>query len=480
MTVHRGTRILTWALIAVLLAALAPVLSTAQAKGGGVIAYGDTVTGAINNANYFEVWQFTGTQGDRVRIEMQGDGSLDAYLGLLQSSTEEVIAEDDDSAGNGNALIEMALPASGEYVIIATRYNLDEGTSQGNYTLTLSAGSVTPVVNPVVSTEPVELSAGVYYMGDMAFDTQVSGTISADSYAQIYTLDVQAGTEVVVGMFAAGGSLDPYLIFMTEDGDVLAEDDDSGAQVEGASKVDALLSLTVQDTATYYVAATRAGVDSGKSTGDYAVMAVISSQHEQPVDNTNGVAVMDPVTVGASVQGEITGDAYMHVYPYQGQAGEELTITMTGSGQLDAYLGVLDADGNVIAEDDDSAGGLNAQISLRLPESGTYLIVATRAGLDSGSTTGAYTLEVASGTPEPPAGQTGLGGFGGLPGRALTGEGETFYLRGLGKSDNPAKASALGQFLNQSSLPGRGSRKSDLSMLATGANAIPMDQISLP
>jgi hypothetical protein len=142
-----------------------------------------------------------------------------------------------------------------------------------------------------------------------------------------------------------------------------------------------------------------------------------------------------------------------------GTAGEQITITMTGSGGLDAYLGILDPDNNVIAEDDDSAGGTNAQISIRLPESGSYLIVATRVGLDQGSTTGPYTLTIAAGTPPPPVGTTTTtGGFGGLPGRAIESEQGTFYLRGFGASDNDAKCTALAVFSGvcvSSAVPGR-------------------------
>ena len=139
-------------------------------------------------------------------------------------------------------------------------------------------------------------------------------------------------------------------------------------------------------------------------------------------------------------------------------AGEQVTITMTGAGGLDSYLGLLDPAGDVIAEDDDSAGGTNAQISIQLPEAGRYTIVATRNGIDQGSTVGSYSLVVTSGTPAVPAQQSGLGGFGGLPGRALeTGE-STFYLRGFGRSDNPAKNTPIENFFmsaQESTLPGR-------------------------
>jgi hypothetical protein len=146
----------------------------------------------------------------------------------------------------------------------------------------------------------------------------------------------------------------------------------------------------------------------------------------------------------------------MHIWGFDGQAGQQVTITMRGEGGLDAYLGIIDPNNEVIAEDDDSGGGSDAQISLRLPENGTYVIVATRNGIDAGTTTGDYTLEVTDGTPEPPTGQTGIGGFGGLPGRAFPMDnGPTFFLRGTGASTDPAKSQPIEQFVTRSALPGR-------------------------
>jgi hypothetical protein len=129
---------------------------------------------------------------------------------------------------------------------------------------------------------------------------------------------------------------------------------------------------------------------------------------------------------------------------------------MTGDDSLGSYLGLIDPNDEVIAEDDDSAGGTNAQISIRLPESGTYVIVVTRNGLDQGTTEGSYTLDLVSGQPEAPEGVSGFGGFGGLPGRAFAGEGTTLYLRGNGASDNPDKATGLESLLApDQGMPGR-------------------------
>jgi len=447
------------------LALSVPALPRAHAVGGGAIAYGDVVQGMITNAAYYELWLFTGTKGDRVQILMQGDGNLDPYLGLIDDSAEQLLAEDDDSGGNGNAYIETTLPGSGEFIIVATRYGLDTGTTTGRYTLTLQGGSGPTNVSSPTTTGPVEVSPGVFYMGDLTLGEPVTGTLDDAAYAQVYSVELQAGSEFVVVMYAAEGSqLDPYLIFGTEAGDVLAEDDDSGVQAEGG-KFDALVQVTIPQDGVYLVGATRSGMEVGKSSGAYVLYAGIPGAtpvvQEEPVQQElpPGMAYMGEIAAGASISGTITADSFFHIYEYAGTAGEQITITMTGTGGLDAYLGILDPNDNVIAEDDDSGGGTNAQIAIRLPESGSYLIVATRAGLDEGSTTGPYTLKIVPGTPPPPSGTgTATGGFGGLPGRALESEQGTLYLRGFGATDNDAKCTELAVFSGvcvSSTVPGR-------------------------
>lgn len=457
-------RVVTVLIVSAVLALGIPTLPRASA-GGGAIAYGQVVQGTLNNASYFDLWVFSGAKGDRVQILMEGDGNLDPYLGLIDGASEQVLAEDDDNGGNGNAYIEMTLPGTGDFVIVATRYQFDMGTSAGRYALALASGSSATNVSNTTTTGPQEVSPGVFYMGDLTLGEPITGTLSDSAYAQVYSVELQGGVEFVAVMYAAEGSLlDPYLIVATEAGDVLAEDDDSGIQAEGG-KFDALVQLTIPQDGVYLVAATRSGVDAGKSSGDYVLFAGIPNEtpvvSEQPVqqDLPPGMAYIGEIAVGAAVPGTISADSYIHLYEYAGTAGEQITITMTGSGGLDAYLGLLDPSNEVIAEDDDSGGGTDAQIAIRLPESGSYLIVATRAGLDQGSTTGPYTLKLTAGTPPPPAGTgTTTGGFGGLPGRAFQSEQGTFYLRGFGASDNDAKCSALSVLSGtcaSSTVPGR-------------------------
>ena len=456
---YRFSKLIVVAIIAALVLALVPALPEQAEAAGGVMAYGDVVSGQLTDDTYFDLWQFDGTKGDRIRITMTGEGGLDAYLGLIDGASEEVLAEDDDSAGKSDALIETTLPSSGSYIIVATRYDLDEGKSTGSYSLQL-AGGTGPQGNtqPASSTTgPEEISPGVFYMGDMALAEPTAGMLDDDAYAQIYTVTLEAGSDLLVAMFADESSLDPYIIVATEDGDILAEDDDSGADV-GGLKTDAFLRMEIPATGTYLVLATRSGVDVGKTEGEYVLIAGYPEEDAPPAEpqeneSPDGAEYVGELVVGdEAVSDSITDDNFVDLYTFSGQAGDQVTITMTGEGGLDAYLGLIDPNEEVIAEDDDSAGGTNSQISIRLPESGTYLIVATRNGLDAGSTTGDYTLEVTSG---PPTGTTGVGGFGGLPGRAFDAPEGTFYLRGNGASDNPEKWSDMEHLFSEDALPGR-------------------------
>jgi hypothetical protein len=452
------SRLLVVVVVTALVAALAPVFSRAEAAGGGVLTYGDVGSGQISDKAYFELWSFEGQEGDRINITMTGDGKLDPYLGLIESASEQVLVEDDDSAGNSNAMIETTLPSSGVFIIVATRYNFDQGDSAGAYEVQL-AGGTGPQTN-VNTGSPEEVSPGVFYMGDIQLATETPGAISNDSYAQLYSVQLEAGTNFAVGMFANNSTVDPYVIFANEAGDVLAEDDDSGVDI-GGGRTDAYVALTVEETGSYIIVATRSGVDTGKSTGDYILIAgVPEEQQPDPVSDDNempeGVAYMGDLALGSSGSGAISSTEYIHLYTFEGEAGEQVTITMVGDGGLDAYLGLIDPNDEVIAEDDDSGGGTNAQISIRLPESGTYIIVVTRNGLDQGASEGNYTLDLISGTPEAPEGVSGFGGFGGLPGRAFPGEENTLYLRGTGASDNPEKATGLESLLgSEEGMPGR-------------------------
>ncbi len=120
----------------------------AVGTGGGEIAYGDTVTGAVNDeGTNSEYWTFSGQAGDVVTITMIADDTneVDPRLYLYaegEVSAFDILAENDDaedsSIGRLNSQIfEFELPVDGEYVIEATQFGFGAGT----YSLTLESGA---------------------------------------------------------------------------------------------------------------------------------------------------------------------------------------------------------------------------------------------------------------------------------------------------------------------------------------------------
>jgi hypothetical protein len=120
----------------------------------------------------------------------------------------------------------------------------------------------------------------------------------------------------------------------------------------------------------------------------------------QPAKATEHPLLLD----GAPVQEQLDSsddflvedNSYIDVYTFTGQAGQRVIITMT-SEALDSYLILLDPNGNSIAQDDDSAGNLDAQIDIVLPVDGVYRVYANSY---SGGLQGAYTLQASIATAE--------------------------------------------------------------------------------
>lgn len=102
----------------------------------------------------------------------------------------------------------------------------------------------------------------------------------------------------------------------------------------------------------------------------------------EPVDETHR---------GALAEGDAESgphDSYTDDYAFDVAPGMEIAITMT-SDDFDAYLVLVDGDDEILFEDDDSGGGLHAQITAVAPNGGTYRVRATSR---TGGSTGAYAL----------------------------------------------------------------------------------------
>ncbi len=127
------------------------------------------------------------------------------------------------------------------------------------------------------------------------------------------------------------------------------------------------------------------------------------------------LSLLDPgnrrVAVGAPVTGTLSeGDHFLpdggpvQAWAYAGEAGEAVTFDLV-SGDFDAVLYLVGPGIDGLLSDDDGGGGCNSRISVTLPRSGRYLVVASRFGYTG---PGGFTLS-ASREAGPPTGEGGCG-----------------------------------------------------------------------
>ncbi|MEO0599776.1 MAG: pre-peptidase C-terminal domain-containing protein, partial [Chloroflexota bacterium] len=78
----------------------------------------------------------------------------------------------------------------------------------------------------------------------------------------------------------------------------------------------------------------------------------------------------------AEISDTLTDTARQHIYTLSGTQGSVINLELYQvSGELDPVLRLFDAEGNLLAMDDNSLGGQNARLlNVRLPETATYSI----------------------------------------------------------------------------------------------------------
>lgn len=136
------------------------------------------------------------------------------------------------------------------------------------------------------------------------------------------------------------------------------------------------------------------------------------------------------ISLGQTLRGQLSSSdtrldsgEYFDSYRFNGVAGQRITITMRSS-QLDAYVGIVGPNGFSDENDDAASGSTDAELTLTLPTTGSYTIVATSYAPGE---TGNYTLRlidlpVAQQPGALQAGQTVLGSLASGDDRLVSGE----------------------------------------------------------
>jgi len=351
-----------------------------QSSEGSNLQYGIPVTNSITNAQSQIFYTFRATQGDILNIEMsRSSGTLDPVLQVVDAERFLVAENDDFSDSTRNARIEeLLIEQSGTYIIVATRYGGESGTTVGNFVLV------------VEETRNSGLGNSAQAPATILLNQTVQGTISDTLPQRYYQFSGTRDQIITITMERASqpGQLDAYVVLANAGFQALIENDDGGGGQNARIE-----SFRLPADGIYYVVATRFEGADGTTSGEYRL--TLQSQGFAFQDVPSEIPRLE---YGQQILAEITDATPSAQFVFWGTEGDDVRISMDRSGgDLNSYLELLDADGLRIVLDDDSGASQNAQIDdFTLPYTGVYFIQASRyeGSASSSTTTGSYTLSL--------------------------------------------------------------------------------------
>lgn len=223
---------------------------------------------------------------------------------------------------------------------------------------------------------------------DITYGSTLTGRLSEGNPRAVYFFEGQRGEVVSITMRVIDGDLDPVLTVLDNQGRLVATLDDSDAD-----KTPSLHSLTLPRTDRYYVVIGRFGYALGTTSGGYELVIQRLS-----VSSESG----SHLRYGDSIINRISDMEPQLYYTFQANQGDIISIRMRRvSGDLDPYLQVVQVhQGNafVVADNDDVIGGatpFDAAIEgLVIEETDTYVVIASRYGQASGTSSGNFLLAI--------------------------------------------------------------------------------------
>lgn len=371
-------------------------------------AYNERYTGTITNEKPVDYYRLVGKAGELVTLSMATSEGLDPYLILADANLNE-LAFNDNVGVSGNARItQFALPADGEYFILATRRELSRGETQGSYTLDITVGEITLQQGAFSVTLRWEGAADLNLFVRLPDGQIVSWSnptvengaqLQIDSNTGCTTPTAQPVEHIVrPGADLPAGDYTVWVWYQNVCGPRLP----APFSLEIRTRDTVLLTLTPQQNPLppalqspalmpdqRYEAVFRVGRENAVLV---SAGSLSSPSPQQRASQGGDTAIF----YGQRLTGTLNDEVFAQFYQFQGQEGETITIRAERlTGDLDPIIVLRDAaDRNLAMNDDASSGTTNSELTFTLPATGRYTIAVTRFGLRDGTTRGDYRIVV--------------------------------------------------------------------------------------
>ena len=201
---------------------------------------------------------------------------------------------------------------------------------------------------------------GIIYEPDR--DTLTEGdrfgfTISAADDVKQLRFAAEEGEWLRVSVDGRDG-MDPVLTILQPDRTDIARNDD-----RSATNRDSLLVVQVPTSGEQVI---RVGAFDAASTGKFVIRVerlIVGSDADSAI-----------IAIGATTAARLDFPSDVDAFEFNGSAGQTVTITVSGDTGVDVYTQLLDPTNSLIASDDDSGHGLDAEMTLTLEQSGLHRI----------------------------------------------------------------------------------------------------------
>ena len=339
------------------------------------------------NGSPSDAYTFDVREESPVTVTLTFGNSADVWVWLLDSDGNDLVNQDTGQPARARGIpggVEVtagSLPA-GTYTIEVTTVSgsltASLGGSYGSYELSVAVGGS---VSRDCAVRPISLP----YDGDgsLAGD-DCRGPLRTHAYADIYSFELSAESRLTIDL--ASGAFDTYLYLLDDRGVEIALDDDSGSG-RNSRITRTLQPGTYQIVATSYYQTATGSYELSVATGGSVNMTC-------PAINLGPIALNHP---GVFRQGEWTSNdcrsdrrqtsgSPSDVYTFDAREGSPVTVTLTTASGGDAWVWLLDSNGNNLVNQDTgqpaSARGVPGGVEVtadRLP-TGTYTLEVTTIG----------------------------------------------------------------------------------------------------
>lgn len=329
-------------------------------------ADGDYREGVLSPEGDRDWYRIELAEGQALRIHAesaQSNDSLgDPYL-VLYGPDGAQIAEDDDGGQGLNAYIEYQAATAGAHYIEVRGYS---ESASGRYIVSVVPGEIGQNIDTADYIQP-------------NMEPRIS-TIGAPDDADWFMVEMIEGRPYRINVEGTGESplADPYLALYNSEGEEVAADDDGG------TGLNPYLTYTSVTGGTYFIGVSSYGAS---GTGQY-VLGVTDTDVPGNAYTDENLDANDDSRISRI---DIAGD--VDHYRVNLEANARYVIDVRGHGDTpltDAFVAIIDVNGQRVASDDDSGNGLDARLRFTPRTDGEYYIEAS--GL--GGSTGGYQVQI--------------------------------------------------------------------------------------